>query len=142
MVRPAGSPATWLLALAGAFALAVSGAVLAQVEQHTVLVAKPRLVDPNFRETVVVVANAPNGATVGVIINRPTAKSLAQILPGNAMLEKFTEPLFFGGPVERVGVYAIFRAAEPPGEALHVAGDLWLALNPATVEQLMIDELG
>jgi putative transcriptional regulator len=53
------------------------------------------------------------------------------------MLAPFTEPLFFGGPVELVGVYAIFRAKEPPGDALRIADDLWLALNPATVEQLM-----
>lgn len=137
MAIRARSLATWLLAMAGALALGVPSAALAQGERNTVLVAKPRLLDPNFRESVVVVAEAPNGAAVGVIINRPTTKSLAQILPGNAMLEKFTEPLFFGGPVERVGVYAIFRAAEPPGEALRIAGDLWLALNPATVEQLM-----
>jgi len=140
ILRRGRSPATWLLAIAaitGALALVLPAAALAQGERNIALVAKPRLLDPNFRETVVVVAEAPNGAAVGVIINRPTSKSLAQILPGNAMLERFTEPLFFGGPVERVGVYAIFRAAEPPDEALRIAGDLWLALKPATVEQLM-----
>lgn len=139
MVCRAGSLATWLLAIAGALAPVVPGVGLAQAEPDTVLVAKPHLLDPNFRESVVVIADAPNGATVGVIINRPSTKSLAQILPGNAMLEKFTEPLFFGGPVERVGVYAVFQAPEPPGEALRISSDLWLALNPATVEKLMRD---
>lgn len=137
MVCRARSLATWLLAMAAALALALPAAVTAQEDRNTVLVAKPHLLDPNFRETVVVVAEAPNGAAVGVIINRPTTKSLAQILPGNAMLARFTEPIYFGGPVEPVGVYAVFRAAEPPGEALRISGDLWLALNPATVEQLM-----
>jgi putative transcriptional regulator len=137
MSSRARSLATWLLALASVLALTGSGAALAQGERQTVLVAKPQLVDPNFRESVVVVAEAPNGAAVGVIINRPTTKSLAQILPGNPMLAPFTEPLYFGGPVELVGVYAVFRAKEPPGDALRIAGDLWLALNPATVEQLM-----
>jgi len=128
---------TWLLALAGAAVLAVPGMAAAQEVPNPVLVAKPRLADPNFRESVVIVAEAPDGAAVGVIINRPTTKSLAEILPGNEMLARFTEPLYFGGPVERVGIYALFRAQEPPGEALRVRGDLWLALNPATVEQLM-----
>ena len=137
MVRHARSLTTWLLAMACTLALLVPRLGLAQEERNTVLVAKPHLLDPNFRETVVVVAEAPNGAAVGVVINRPSTKSLAQILPGNAMLARFTEPLFFGGPVEPVGLHAVFRADEPPGEALRINGDLWLALNPATVEQLM-----
>ena len=137
MIPRARSLTNWLLAMAGALALCVPGAALAQDERNTVLVAKPHVLDPNFRESVVVVAKAPNGAAVGVIINRPSTKSLAQILPGNSTLAQFTEPLFFGGPVEPVGLYAVFRAKEPPGEALHISGDLWLAIQPATVEQLL-----
>ena len=137
MAWRARSLIAWLPAIGFALALCIPGPGLAQGERHALLVAKPHLLDPNFRETVVVVAEAPNGAAVGVIINRPSTKSLAQILPGNTTLARFTEPLFFGGPVEPVGLYAVFRADEPPGEALRISGDLWLALNPATVEQLM-----
>ena len=138
MVLRSRGLAAWLLAMATALAPAAPGIALAQDATHnSVLVAKPQLLDPNFRETVVVVAEAPNGAAIGVIINRPEAKSLAEILPGNPVMEKFTDPLFFGGPVEPVGLYAIFRATEPPGDALRISQDLWLALNPATVEQLM-----
>lgn len=138
MVFRTRSLATWLLATAAALVPAAPGITLAQGAAHnSVLVAKPHLLDPNFRETVVVVAEASNGAAIGVIVNRPEAKSLAEILPGNPVMEKFTEPLFFGGPVEPVGLYAIFRAEEPPGDALRISEDLWLALDPATVEQLM-----
>jgi len=138
MVFRTRSLATWLLAAAAAFAAALPGAAPGQAGAHnSVLVAKPHLLDPNFRETVVVVAEAPSGAAIGVIINRPGTKSLADILPGNSVLEKFTEPLFFGGPVEPVGLYVLFRAEEPPGDALRISSDLWLALDPATVEQLM-----
>lgn len=133
----ARSLTAWLLAVAGALALVVPSVGLADGKQNSVLVAKPSLLDPNFSESVVVVAEAPDGAAVGVIINRPTTKSLAEILPGNKRLAKFTEPLFFGGPVEPVGLFAIFRAEEPPGDALRIGGDLWLALSPPTVEQLL-----
>jgi putative transcriptional regulator len=133
----ARSLVTWLLATAGMLALGAPSIGLAQVKHNSVLVAKPSLLDPNFGESVVVVAEAPNGAAVGVIINRPTTKSLAQILPDNDVLAKFKDPVFFGGPVERTGLFAIFRAEEPPGDALRISGDLWLALSPATVEQLM-----
>jgi putative transcriptional regulator len=134
----ARSLATWLLAAVCAFvSLGFQDAARAQEKRNTVLVAKPHLLDPNFRETVVTVTEAPNGAAVGVIINRPTNKSLAQILPDNPLLAQFTDPLFFGGPVQPVGLYAVFEAETPPGDALRIAGDLWLALDPATVEQLM-----
>jgi len=125
-----------LLLCASAAALA-HGAALAQAPDAGLLVAKPHLVDPNFREAVVLVAGTTDGAAVGVIINRPTRQSLADILPGSPALARFTEPLYFGGPVTAGGLFAVFRAAEPPGEAVRVADDLWIALDPATIERLV-----
>jgi putative transcriptional regulator len=125
------------LACALLLAAAVPLAVAQPPEHGFFLVAKPSILDPNFQGTVVLVTNAPDGATLGVIINRPTERSLANILPGNPTLAKFTEPLYFGGPVERVGLFAVFRAKEAPGQSFPVAEDLHLALHPATVEQLL-----
>jgi putative transcriptional regulator len=134
-----GCARTALRLLAAALvALAGQGAIAQQGERGFFLVAKPSLLDPNFQRTVVLVANAPDGATLGVIINRPLRQSLANILPGNPTLAKFTEPLFFGGPVEPVGLFAVFRAQEVPGKTLPVVDDLHLALLPPTVEQLLL----
>jgi putative transcriptional regulator len=124
------------LLLCAAAALA-AGPAWSQSGEGALLVAKPHLLDPNFRRTVVLVTRTAEGAGVGVIVNRPTRQSLAKILPDNPLLARFTDPLYFGGPVAVVGLFAAFRAEQPPGEALHVAGDVWLALNPGTVEQLM-----
>ena len=41
------------------------------------LVAKPGLTEPNFRETVVLVTQTPDAQTVGVILNRPTERKLS-----------------------------------------------------------------
>ncbi len=102
------------------------------------LVARPALLDPNFTRTVVLVTAMPDGGTVGLIVNRPTERSLASILPGNPRLTRFTEPLFFGGPVERTGLFALFRAASSPGPSFRVTDDLHLALDPVTVERLLL----
>jgi putative transcriptional regulator len=102
------------------------------------LVAKPSILDPNFSRTVVLVTTAPDGAAVGVILNRPTKRSLAEILPGNERLARFTEPLHFGGPVEQAGLFAVFRGNEGPGPSFPVIEDVRLALQPATVEQLLL----
>jgi putative AlgH/UPF0301 family transcriptional regulator len=57
---------SWLVAALIAMAPEAPNAVL--------LVAKPGMADPNFRETVVLVTQAPDASTVGVILNRPTAR--------------------------------------------------------------------
>jgi putative transcriptional regulator len=102
------------------------------------LVAKPSILDPNFSRTVVLVTTAPDGATLGVILNRPTKRSLAELLPGNERLARFTEPLGFGGPVEPGGLFAVFRGTEDRGPSFPVIEDVRLALQPPTVEQLLL----
>lgn len=101
------------------------------------LVATPALVDPNFRHSVVLVTQTPDGGTVGFILNRPGRRSLAQILPNNEVLKHFTEPLYLGGPVEGAGLFAVFRAKENPQGALRVLGDVSFAIDPAVVETLL-----
>ncbi|HEY5291057.1 MAG TPA: YqgE/AlgH family protein [Burkholderiales bacterium] len=101
------------------------------------LVATPALVDPNFRHSVVLVTQAPDGSTVGFIVNRPGRRSLAQILPDNEVLKRFTEPLYSGGPVEAAGLFAMFRAKENPQGALRVLGDVSFAMDPAVVEMVL-----
>lgn len=101
------------------------------------LVATPALVDPNFRHSVVLVTQAPDGSTVGFIVNRPGRRSLAQILPDNEVFKRFTEPLYLGGPVDAAGLFAVFRAKEKPPGALSVLDDVSFALDPAVVEKLM-----
>ena len=101
------------------------------------LVATPALADPNFRHSVVLVTQAPNGSTVGFIVNRPGRRSLAQILPDNEVLKRFTEPLYLGGPVEAAGLFAVFRAKENPQGAVRVLGDVSFALDPAVVEVVL-----
>ena len=62
----------WLLLL---FLASTPAAAEPQAEAPNaiLLVAKPDLQDPNFRETVVLVTQAADASTVGVILNRPTS---------------------------------------------------------------------
>lgn len=101
------------------------------------LVAPPGQLDPNFHRSVVLVTQTPDGGSVGFIVNRPGDRSLAQILPDNPVLKRFTEPLFQGGPVESAGLFAAFRAKHNPPGTLRVLGDVSFALDPAAVEQLL-----
>jgi putative transcriptional regulator len=73
------------------------------------LVANPRLPDPNFDRTVVLLlAHGPDGA-LGVVLNRPTESPVADALPGWEDLASPPAVLFVGGPVELTSIICLIR---------------------------------
>jgi putative transcriptional regulator len=112
-----------LLALLAAPAWAQQG----ERPNAILLIAKPDLADPNFSRTVVLVTQASDGGTVGVILNRPlgrTHTSGAQI--------------FLGGPVMQEIVVALFRAERAPAApAFHVLKGVYLSMHPGNVDPLL-----
>src|SRR5215467_7859277 len=118
--------------------LALAATAQAQAPSKAVfLIARPGMPDPNFRETVVLVVQAEGGGeATGVIINRPTDRSLAEILPGERF-SRFTDPIFFGGPVAQQGLFALFQADRFPGPALPMLPEVWLAVLPDSVDALV-----
>lgn len=123
------------VALATLFAL-VRGSVAAQPD-GVLLVAKESIADPNFARSVIAVAQMPDGAAIGVIVNRPLARSLAELVPDHPRLARFTTPLHAGGPVARGGLFALYVAPAPVGDSLPVGAGMRLALRPADVERLI-----
>ena len=97
------------------------------------LVAKPGLDDPNFRETVVLVSQTPDGSTVGVILNRPTPRRH----------ETTGDAVGFGGPVMREVLVALYRAERrPEAAAFHVLRGVYLTMHPQNIEPLLENERG
>lgn len=123
-----------LFLLAAAAAAAQQGAA----PDAVVLIAKPGLADPNFRETVVLVTRTPDAQAVGVILNRPTELRLADLWRGSANAANYADAVFFGGPVMRRTVVALFRAPAPPvAPAFPVLKDVYLSMHPGNVEPLL-----
>ena len=92
------------------------------------LIAKPELLDPNFRETVVLVTQATDASTVGVILNRPTARKH----------ENTGEVIYSGGPVMREVLVALFQVERAPeGSVFHVLKDVYLSMDPRNIEMLL-----
>ncbi|MGH8692341.1 MAG: YqgE/AlgH family protein [Burkholderiales bacterium] len=92
------------------------------------LVAKPGLADPNFSQTVVLATQATDGSTLGVILNRPTARRH----------EKTGEPVHFGGPVMREVLVALYRSERvPEAAAFPVLKGVYLTMHPANIEALL-----
>ena len=92
------------------------------------LVAKPGMLDPNFRETVLLVSQAADGSTVGVILNRPTPRRH----------ERTGESISFGGPVMREVLVALFRAERAPdAPAFHVLKGIYHSMRPEHDDELV-----
>lgn len=121
----------WLLLL-----LCAAGPALAQ-PTGILLVAKPGLADPNFRESVVLVTRTES-ATLGVVLNRPTTMRLANLAPRWPGAERYQEPLYAGGPVMQQVVVALFVAEVPPSApAFHVLPRVYLSMHPDNIEPLL-----
>ena len=66
----------------------------------SLLVAHPNMVDPNFRRTVLFVSeHEPNEGALGVIINRPLDRPVAELVSGTPPPGYADVPVFLGGPV-------------------------------------------
>jgi len=117
----------------------------AGAQQHlpangVLLVAKPELRDPNFARTVVLVTQTEDGGTVGVILNRPTKAQLAQFVSPEFSTEHYREPIFFGGPVMRLAMVALFRTETVPEHAaFHVLKNVYLTMHPDNIARLLAD---
>ena len=66
----------------------------------SLLIAHPNMLDPNFRRTVLFIsAHDPEDGAVGIIINRPLDKQLADVVTEPPPAGLADVPVFLGGPV-------------------------------------------
>lgn len=90
------------------------------------LVAGPRLIDPNFFRTVVLVCEHGEEGALGVVLNRPTDIPVGDHLPG--WVERLSRPetVFAGGPVQPEMAIGLGRCGEHAPEASWsaVTGDI------------------
>ncbi len=66
----------------------------------SLLVAHPNMIDPNFRRTVLFISeHEPNEGALGVIINRPLDRPVAELVSDTPPAGLADVPVFLGGPV-------------------------------------------
>ena len=122
-------------------ALGAGAPVLAQQDlpaNGLFLVAKPTLLDPNFARTVVLVTQTEDASTVGVVINRPSPLKLPQFLSDEFETRNYRDPIYFGGPVMRQAIVALYRSASvPAAAAFHVLKNVYLTMHGENIKQLL-----
>ncbi|MFL6564809.1 MAG: YqgE/AlgH family protein [Burkholderiales bacterium] len=117
----------------------VPGIARAQLQEDAVLlVAHPAFRDLEYRQTVLLAAPAPNGGHVGVILNRPTKRSLGSLFPEHEPSKKVVDPVYYGGPFSRGALVALVRSDDAPGGGSVLLMDhLYLAFRANTIDHVI-----
>jgi putative transcriptional regulator len=71
------------------------------VEPGSLLVASPKLLDSNFRRTVVYIIDHRGEGTLGVVLNRPSEVAVHDVLPAWGPHVSRPQAVFVGGPVDQ-----------------------------------------
>lgn len=100
------------------------------------LLATPRLGDPRFAQTVVLLLEYDGTGALGLVVNRPTQLSLddALVTPPPESAGHF---VFSGGPVEHRRLIALLRSPEEVGDAQHVFGDVYASGSMETLRLML-----
>jgi putative transcriptional regulator len=95
------------------------------------LVATPKLTDPNFSRTVVYICAHDENGAFGIVLNRPLPELPAEEhVPRWSRFLAGPRVLFSGGPVERTVAVALARSPDPAGAS---------CLRPVAGEIAMVD---
>ena len=103
----------------------------ADVENGIFLVAKPDLLDPNFRETVVLITQVDaTSGPMGVVINRPLAVRLQDAYPEPGIIPTQSSQIFGGGPVAQNRMLFLVRGSIAPERSLQIVDDVYMTGDP------------
>ncbi len=125
---------------AGALIQSAGAQAPAPADATVFLVAAPGFRDPEYRRTVLIASPTRSGGHIGVIINKPTKRSLSSLFPEHEPSKKVMEPVFFGGPFSTSALVAVVRGDRSPGAgSLAIMSNLYLAINVKTIDRIIED---
>lgn len=107
------------------------------LKQGVLLIATPKLEDPNFIHTVILVVSYGREGAFGLIINRPSGIDLKKIFPYLDGVADGAYPVYLGGPVEQDNMSILFTTDTPPKGARKVSGNLYFAYD----KNILVPEL-
>ena len=113
-------------------------ATAADGDDAVVLVAAPALRDPDYRQAVVVAVPIEGNRHLGVIVNRPTRRTLSSLFPEHEPSKKVIEPVYFGGPMSRGAVVAVVKTEKDPGRgSISLTKEMFLAMTVNIVDKVI-----
>lgn len=100
------------------------------------LIAKPSLRDPSFRHAVVLLLDYSDRGAMGVILNRPSAITLTELLPQYPELRRYHDPVHLGGPVAPGSLVLLMHADRAPQHTSPILDKLYVALSSKVLTAL------
>jgi putative transcriptional regulator len=101
------------------------------------LVARPALIDPNFRHAVILLfRHQEKEGSMGLIVNRPSTVKVAGSVGDLADLRR-EDRLWIGGPVQQNSVWLLHGRNDVDERGLEVVPGLFLGGSPILLRDLM-----
>jgi putative transcriptional regulator len=108
-----------------------------QLKAGLFLFAAPGLSDPNFARTVVVLLQHGPEGSLGLVVNRPTDRTLREAFDEKLDARGSELPLYWGGPVQPEAVMALVRAPRPGPRARTVLPEVQLTQDLEEVRAIL-----
>lgn len=100
------------------------------------LIAGPDLWDPNFRHAVVLIGHHDAEGAVGVVLNRASGASVAEVVPPLAALAGPDAPLYVGGPVQPEAAVVVAEFERPDQAGMLAFGHIGFLLEDPRAEDV------
>ena len=113
-----------------------------QSTRGRLLVASPTLLDPNFVRTVVLMIEHNDDGALGVVLNRATGTSLAEVLPTWGDLAVAPGFVHLGGPVQPDGMIGLALLATVDPIEVPGVTELWPGVGTVDLEAVPPGEAG
>jgi putative transcriptional regulator len=123
-------------------AAAASQGRVAELKRGMLLYAMPGLPDPNFANTVVLLLEHNSDGSLGVVLNRPTLRSVDEALDVKAGTSGIDLHVFWGGPVQPAALLSLVQTARPGPRARTILSDVHLTPDLAEVQQVLGERAG
>jgi putative transcriptional regulator len=107
------------------------------LKRGVLLYAMPDLPDPNFARTVVLLLEHGSTGSLGVVVNRPTARSVDDVLDLKAGTSGLDLHVWWGGPVQPAAVLSMVRTVRPGPRAQTILREVHLTPDLDDVRQVL-----
>jgi putative transcriptional regulator len=115
---------------------------VAALKRGVLLYAMPELPDPNFANTVVLLLEHGSDGSLGVVLNRPTMRSVDEALDLKTGTSGIDLHVFWGGPVQPEAVLSLVQTVRPGPRARIILGEVHLTPDLADVKQVLGERAG
>lgn len=142
LMRRVAAPAvtcaiTCVLAVAACVVTSAGVRAADRTWQGQFLIAAPKLADPIFGRSVILMLEHNDTGALGIIINRRTEVPIGKVFPLPHVAKDREDPLFVGGPVQRQRIFVLMRAEQSPPAATEVVPDLFVSTRQPALDHVL-----